>query len=388
MSPLPPVIYEGSVKNIRGNKGEDSLFFEFSDRYSVFDWGAMPDQLKNKGDCLAVMAYMFFDLLSDSKKWKEWAESKANIVELKNSTAFKKLIAEGINSHCLYLSDMNGEKLNNLTPSKNLKVKAVDVLRPSENIVDGKLKYDYTSYKDSPTNALVPLEIIFRFGVPEGSSLLKRAKSPEYRKSIGLLNELKVNDRFENPIIEYSTKLEMTDRYLTKNEAYEISHLNKEEALELESLVSLLALRLKDIFKNIGIELWDGKFELAFSKEKDAKGNRTFILVDSIGPDELRLTYKGIQLSKESIRRYYRETPWFNLAEKAKTMAVERGVKDWKKICREELKSLPPHLDPLVVDKFSMMYKTLTNSISMKYYSQNIFEGTWDLETLIKSMVK
>ena len=55
MTQLPPVLYRGSVKNVRGEVSAKELLFEFSDRFSVFDWGEMPDALDEKGKTLAVM---------------------------------------------------------------------------------------------------------------------------------------------------------------------------------------------------------------------------------------------------------------------------------------------------------------------------------------------
>ena len=55
-------IYSGSVKDIYKD-GKGNLFFEFSDRYSIFDWGKMPDLIPNKGIALGTMANTFFNLL-------------------------------------------------------------------------------------------------------------------------------------------------------------------------------------------------------------------------------------------------------------------------------------------------------------------------------------
>jgi len=37
--------------------------FHFSDRYSVFDWGAMPDLIENKGKALCLMGAFCFEML-------------------------------------------------------------------------------------------------------------------------------------------------------------------------------------------------------------------------------------------------------------------------------------------------------------------------------------
>ena len=55
----------GSVKDLKIlGKGTPDKFgearFVFSDRYSVFDWGEMPDHIENKGAALCLMgAYCF-----------------------------------------------------------------------------------------------------------------------------------------------------------------------------------------------------------------------------------------------------------------------------------------------------------------------------------------
>lgn len=67
-----PLLHSGSVKDIRGVKGRSPYIFEFSDRYSVFDWGAMPDTLDEKGKGLAAMARLFFDRFGSADFWKEW----------------------------------------------------------------------------------------------------------------------------------------------------------------------------------------------------------------------------------------------------------------------------------------------------------------------------
>ena len=49
---LPPLFHRGSVKNILGETDAKQLIFAYSNRYSVFDWGEMPDHIPHKGECL------------------------------------------------------------------------------------------------------------------------------------------------------------------------------------------------------------------------------------------------------------------------------------------------------------------------------------------------
>ena len=38
--------------------------FHFSDRYSVFDWGRMPDLIEGKGEALCIMGAYCFETVS------------------------------------------------------------------------------------------------------------------------------------------------------------------------------------------------------------------------------------------------------------------------------------------------------------------------------------
>ena len=58
----------GSVKEVEilkkaGQDYEGEGVFTFSDRYSVFDWGEMPDHIEKKGSALCMLSSYFFELL-------------------------------------------------------------------------------------------------------------------------------------------------------------------------------------------------------------------------------------------------------------------------------------------------------------------------------------
>jgi phosphoribosylaminoimidazole-succinocarboxamide synthase len=58
----------GSVKNLsvieEPTESKSGVgLFEFSDRYSVFDWGEMPDHIPHKGSSLAIITSHFFEIL-------------------------------------------------------------------------------------------------------------------------------------------------------------------------------------------------------------------------------------------------------------------------------------------------------------------------------------
>lgn len=370
------LVHRGSVKNIFSEtlnlESNDSkvknLYFQFSDRYSIFDWGEMPDLIKHKGQVLAVMADRFFQLLSNPKTWQELKVNYPNLLDLFDTELYKHFCLEGMPHHCLGLDDQY-----------RLKVQAVDILKPQAINTDAGLDWNYQIYQTAPKNALVPLEVVFRFGVPRGSSLLKRTGNADYLKSLGLVNPPSEGDVFERPVIEYSTKLEPTDRYLAYTEAKKIAGLNEKEWGELHTQVSLCALMLKTLFSKMQIELLDGKFEFAFTE------TRQFMMVDSIGPDELRLTFQGVQLSKENLRQFYRESSWAKNCEEAKASAKKRGEADWKKLCREELNSTPATLKSGQVEVISQMYQTLLNAVLKLNQEVPLFPQAPSLSEWLKS---
>lgn len=332
------LVYKGSVKDLYS--AGDSMIFKYSNRYSIFDWGQMPDEIPFKGEALASMAASFFEYL-ESKK---------------------------IHSH-----------FNKQISKSEISVRPVKVLRPEW--IEGQ--YDYSSYQDRPTNTLVPLEVIFRRYLGQGNSLEKRLKkNPEYLKDLELTSMPTAATHFEPALVEFSTKLESSDRYLGKSELAQMNIANDQELKNLKVLTQEITSHLQGLFEKLSIKLWDGKFEYGFGNEIDKV--RELFLVDSIGPDELRLTYEGLPLSKEFLRQIYAHTAWAEGVQKAKDLAQERKTQDWKKICIEELNLTPRPLTPRQLEVSSLLYKALANEIALAVGRERPFESSADLKQWIQ----
>ena len=373
---MPDVLFHGSVKTVRGQTGNSPYVFEFTDHYSVFDWGKMPDTLTNKGEALSYISNLFFDLMGDRRCWETWGCPAS----LSTNSTYRRIIKEGIVHHFLGKVDQDMNKVSSDTPSRFLAVRPVNILKPKAVVEGNKLIWKYDGYQNQPINTLIPLEVVFRFDIPSGSSLLDRTQNKEYLKEIGLAVAPQEGNSFAMPIIEFSSKLETTDRYMSYHEAKMISGLNEDEFRDLYETATLLALRLKSYFEECSIKLSDGKFEFAWDESRHP------MLVDVITPDELRISYKGISLSKENIRKVYRTTSWHQNVKKAKTMATERGDKDWKNLCISELKSLPPSLDKDDLERFSMIYMGLANCLFEKLAGKIVFPNAWTLDQLVEQL--
>ncbi|NOT79853.1 MAG: hypothetical protein HOP07_12735 [Bacteriovoracaceae bacterium] len=369
-----PVLYRGSVKNVRGVVSDPSLIFEFSDRFSVFDWGEMPNELQEKGKSLAIMGKCFFRHFENTHYWKELKDSdllkkhfdSTFLDSLWKSTTFQKFCNEGLSHHAV-LDDKN---IGWDTPF--LKVKNIDIHRPV--ITDGS--YDYSFYQNNPTNCLVPLEVIYRIGLAPGNSLSKRLGSNlEAWKNYGF-KEIPGEGIIPFPIIDFSTKLEPGDRYLSSLEAKGLANLSTNEFDELVRLTQLVALNLFVFHNEIDLLLWDGKIELAWTE--DSLGRRRFMLVDSVGIDEIRLTHKGKSFSKEFLREFYKNSSWYRNLESAKNESLHIGM-NFKTICLEKYLSSPESLDDFTKTKAKAIYKSYANEVSMKVLGINFFESNFNL---------
>lgn len=386
---LSRLLYSGSVKDVYGVEGKDPYVFVFSDRYSIFDWGEMPDALAGKGEALAVMGDLFFRQLGEAKAWANWqipeTYPKLWRDSLTSSAVWAELRRSGLHHHSFGMVDEGGNAVAAGQRASRLAVKALKRPPAPAEMVNGRLRWNYSAYESRPGDVLVPLEVVFRFGAPEGSSFLKRAKEiPGYAQSFGWPELPEAGELFAFPIIEFFTKLEPTDRFLTRAEAAALAALSAEEMDELVALNLLIAIRLRDMFSQLGLELWDGKFEFAF---RPGSSHRHFTLVDSIGPDELRLIGPGgVHFSKEFLRRLYRDTPWYHAMEKAKKLATERGEKDWKKICREEFKSQPAPLPKEALELAQLLYPALASAVAEAVLKRTPYEGMPKLPELCRRL--
>ncbi|MEM0057759.1 MAG: phosphoribosylaminoimidazolesuccinocarboxamide synthase [Candidatus Bathyarchaeia archaeon] len=306
--------------------------FHFSDRYSVFDWGEMPDQIEGKGAALCLMGAYCFERLEE----------------------------KGVRTHYRGLVDKRGKlvRFDELeAPTNIMEFHLVNVYKPKAYVgEDGKLKYDYSIYTPKLKNFLIPLEIIYRNGLPEGSSVFKRLEQGLITlEDLGLDHYPKPGERLAKPIFDVSTKLEEGDRYLTWREAQQLAGLTDSELEEVKGILLKVDETITEIASRAGLVNEDGKIELAFDDK------RRLMVVDVVGTlDECRFTYQGLHVSKEVARIFYRRTEWAKQVEEAKQKAREQGLENWKSL----VKTKPPKLDPKLKTLICEMYMATANAIT------------------------
>ncbi|MDI6786323.1 MAG: phosphoribosylaminoimidazolesuccinocarboxamide synthase [bacterium] len=317
------------IKNLTENSSGLARFI-FSDRYSVFDWGEMPDHIYNKGCAIAILGGYFFEKLEER-----------GIL-----TQYIGLVEDGEVKKLSYIKN----------PVNTMEITLLNVIKPQVK----ETKYDYSEYQGKKGGFLIPLEIIYRNFLPEGSSVFKRFKKGDLMpEDLGLADLPTPGQKLDKPFIDVSTKLEITDRYLSWNEAKHISGLNDKEISNLKKLAININTFITNEFSKIGLINEDGKMEFGF----DAK--RNLMVIDVLGTlDECRLTYNGLPVSKEIARIYYRHTRWYQAVEEAKKADRHR----WKEICKLSPQSLPEKLKKAI----SQIYCSCTNEITQKKWFKDI----------------
>jgi phosphoribosylaminoimidazole-succinocarboxamide synthase len=278
----------------------DRLEFHFTDNISVFD-KVIPSLIPFKGETL-------------SREGVYWFERAARM---------------GIKTHFLEYRAPAG-----------MICKKVDIIQPAQ-------------ITDQSRNYLIPLEWICRW-YAAGSLFDRVAEGKIGAADLGFASGHKViyGEALPEPFLEVSTKLEKTDRLLKKEEALHISGLSDREYEDACEVVLKIDGDIDRSVASRGLIHVDGKKELAFDE------GRQIMVIDVYGTaDEDRFWDKAryeegefVDLSKEYVRQYYRQT----------------GYKDQLYAARDAGRAEPPipTLPQDVVDETSRIYIKLFEMIT------------------------
>ena len=293
-------IMTGKVKEVYAID-DDTLEFAYTDHISVFD-KIIPSMIPHKGETLCRTAKYWFNLLTK----------------------------EGINNH--FISEPSKDRMD---------VKRVQIIR------------DYSKIDQNTKNYLIPLEVICRYYA--AGSLLDRLKSGKVKpEDLGFEpgHEVKKGEKLPKPFVECTTKLEATDMNLTTEEAKKMAGLTDEE---YDNIVAT-TLRIDEIIaREAGkrnLIHCDGKKEYAFDKERKLMVIDTFGTLDEDRWWDAEEYAKGniVELSKEFVRQYYRETGYH----KALYDAREKGKPE------PDIPALPQEIIDRVSKLYVDMYERIT----------------------------
>ena len=244
----------GKVKDVY-DEGE-TLLFRFSDRISVFDQ-IIPGTIPGKGESLC-----------------------------RTSTFWFKLIKETSTLCTHYLE----------TPS------------PTEMRVR---KYFVPGGKGNPYEVeyVIPLEFIVRYYV--AGTLFDRLKKGDVKpEEVGLKHMPAYGEELYDPFFEVTTKFEKFDRPLKAGDVVDIGGMSKSELRDIKEAAIMVDRRISREVGKRGLIHVDGKKEFAFGPSREPVLIDTFGTVDEDRFWEKEEYEKGNirELSKESVRQYYRST--------------------------------------------------------------------------------
>jgi phosphoribosylaminoimidazole-succinocarboxamide synthase len=296
--------------------------FVFTDDYSVFDWGAMPDRIPDKGACLCTTGGYTFEQLE-----------AAGV-----ATHYRGVVEDGHGPARLDEVDAAPDEM------------AIDLTIVPELPHDGRA-FDYDAlHAATGPHYLIPLEIVFRNRVPVGSSLRRRTAPTDHGLAFDDWPDTAVE--LDDPIVEFSTKFEESDRYLDAEEADHIA--GRADLATLESVARTVNRVVTDRAAAAGLVHEDGKIECLYD-------HGTVRVADVVGTfDENRFSYDGHQVSKEVIRQYHKreQSAWVEAVDAAKAEAQRRGVADWRALVEVD----PRPVDPAVVEAVADLYRAGTNT--------------------------
>ena len=226
--------------------------FEYTDNYTVFHYGRMPDVIPGKGEAICRMAVANFMMLE-----------AAGV-----PTHFRRFIA----------------------PSR-IEFDLAPV--PGQDAV--------TMPTPGATNYLVPVQVIVRNELPQGSSVHRRLAAGTLTPAdLGLREVPAAGEKIDPPLFEFATMLEDVNRFVSAAEAQRVAGLSDELFQEMHDTSVTVNEALTRHAGEVGLRHCDGKVEYLVS----ADGR--MVLADSPGtPDESRLMFGDMHCGKQVIRNWY-----------------------------------------------------------------------------------
>lgn len=385
-------IYRGAVKDLLGPvvvKQTPAIVFEYSDSFSMLDWGRMPDLLPKKGEALACLAADLFERLEQPETWKEFSKTpgalalrKGNRVGSVFNEIGEELQSQGLETHYLGVlrkspegSEVEPNRLSQLAePTRRLVVKQASTAKPTLTTVLGRSLTDYYPTRMTPAPRLIPLDVFFRFNCLEGSPFAERvSRDPNYLASLGFPgHQQHAHASWDFPVLELFTQLESINRPVPLSEALATTGLSAPQLQEILLKTAWVAGYLRSHFQTSGLELVDGKLEWALSEEGKC------FLVNALGPDELNLLKNGVSLSRNFLQPFYRGSQWYQNVTLAKAHAQANGIAEWKRF----VPKMPPPLPTAYRELAAQLYM----SVSRELTGKNWFSEAWGVDKVIREI--
>jgi phosphoribosylaminoimidazole-succinocarboxamide synthase len=336
-------VYVGSVQRLYAVPNAPGyIVAETTPAGSVFDVGSI-FEIKDNDLNRAVFRHALYSQLGQASAWQRVrdritssgmnAKVKAALLE----GPLEQMATSGGNTHHVGMIDaQTGAVVREgmpTTPSCFNLLRRFPVMKPPQSTFLLGHVFDYEQFYQHSTY-VVPLEYIVRFGITSGSSILKKhaamneAAQRAYEQELGLAEPMRAWQMLDHPISDLTSKYEPEDRNVSRQEALLMSGLPACTFLNTVKLALLGAWVVRSILDDIGLTLWDMKWEFAVDD-----GDCFF--VDTVDTDSFRATSTmqrdghtlALHYNKQAMRDYYRlvHADWFAGVNEAKKIAAREG---------------------------------------------------------------
>ncbi len=325
--------------------GDDSVMVtQTTSRGSVFDVGAL-FEIEGNDVNRALFRHVLYSRMSDPEVWRQVRAAIQEAPEL--DEAYRRDLLSGLLESCCergarthhegMLDAVTGEVCRSgvpQNPSACNVVRKYQILKPVRTNFLGASLFDYSQFPQED-GFVVPLEYIVRFGITSASSVFRKhaamdsAARRAFEQELGVSRPLEAWQYLEKPISDFTSKFEPEDRMVSKQEALVMSGLSGARFTDSGKLAVLGAWAVRHLVEEIGLRLWDIKWE--FAKDGDE-----LVFVDTIDTDSIRATMfieaAGgrfvTHYNKQAMRDYFAllHDDWISGIAEAKALGRQAGV--------------------------------------------------------------
>ena len=321
--------------------------FKFRPVFSVFDYGTIQPTIPLDNSTICLMQGFNFEYLRE----------------------------QGVESHYMGLVTKQGELISakeaisrRIAPD-TVRVRFVNRVMP-EFVEEGegdekKGSWDYSAFEDPAANNYVhPLELISRNEFPESSSVWTRVAEGQITlQDLGLSADYKKGDPVPEeliPILDYSTKFEKEDRYLSPEQARLLAGLTASRFARLNETTRNASRLMTSFAASRGFSRKDGKVEqvtyVRDGKQVDELGDAVCTWhEDKIG------TKFELGVSKQRIRDKVKKLnpKWYAEIQRAKKQAQDEGVDDFTKLMDPSIEYTSPSAE--FFEAVNVLFRAATN---------------------------
>ncbi len=378
--------YEGSVQRLFAVPGDDSIMVtQTTSRGSVFDVGAL-FEIEGNDVNRALFRHVVYTRMADPAVWQKVKKAIEEAPEL--DPEYRRELLSGVLESCCehgarthhegMLDAVTGEVSRRgvpANPSACNVVRKFQILKPTRAEFLGAHLFDYSRFGHED-GFVVPLEYIVRFGITSASSVYRKYTAMDagarkaFEHELGVKRPLEAWQYLERPVSDFTSKFEPEDRMVNKQEALVMSGLSGKQFADSGKLAVLGAWAVRHLVEEIGLLMWDIKWEFA-------KDGEDLVFVDTIDTDSIRATMfieveEGrfvTHYNKQAMRDYFAllHDDWIAAIKGAKALGQQAGVAFTEILKAGQEKgeyALTPEVDPeflaLQVRKMSAIREYIT----------------------------